>query len=65
MENENSGGKRFRWKSNHAETTKPIHTVFKVEITDKEDIDRMTATDFPATFSQFKEGRQPINEARA
>ena len=54
MENENSEGKTFRWKSNHAETTKPIHTVLKVETTDKEDIDRMTVADFPATFSQFK-----------
>ena len=25
----------------------------------------MTAADFPTTFSQFKEGRQPINEAKA
>ena len=25
----------------------------------------MTAADFPATFSQFKEGSQPINEAKA
>ena len=25
----------------------------------------MTAIDFPATFSQFKEGIQPINEAKA
>ena len=38
MENEKSEEKSFRWKSNHAETTKPIRTVFKVEITDKEDI---------------------------
>jgi len=51
MENENSEGKSFRWKSNHAETTKPIRTVLKVETTDKEDIDRMTAADFPTTFS--------------
>ena len=54
MENENSEGKIFRWKSNHAETTKPIRTVLKVETTNKEDIDRMTAADFLATFSQFK-----------
>ena len=39
--------------------------MFKVKTTDKEDIDRMTAADFPATFSQFKEGSQPINEAKA
>ena len=25
----------------------------------------MTAADFPATFSQFKEGIRPINEAKA
>ena len=45
--------------------TKPIRTVLKVETIDKEDNDRMTATDFPATFSQFKEGSQPINETKA
>ena len=60
MENENSEGKRFRWKSNHVETTKPIRTVLKVETTDKEDNDQMTAANFSATFSQFKEGSQPI-----
>ena len=42
-------------ESNHVERTKPIHIVLKVETTDKEDNDRMTATDFPATLSQFKE----------
>ena len=35
MENENLEGKIFRWKSNHAETTKPIRTVLKVETTNK------------------------------
>ena len=44
---------------------KPIRTVLKVEIADKEDGDRMTAAKFPATFSQFKEGIRPINEAKA
>ena len=39
MENENLEGKIFRWKSNRAETTKPIRTVLKFETTDKEDID--------------------------
>ena len=63
MENENTEGKSFRWKSYHLETTKPIRTVLKVETV--EDTDRMTATYFPATFSQFKEGIQPINEAKA
>ena len=65
MENENMEGKIFRWKSYHAETTKPIRTILKVEIADKEDTNRMTAIDFLATFSQFKEGIQPINEAKA
>ena len=65
MENENLEGKSFRWKSNHAEITKPICIVLKVKTTDKEDIDRMTAAEFPATFSQFKEGSRPINEAKA
>ena len=55
MENENPEGKSFRWKSNHAEITKPIRTVLKVETTSKKDIDQMTAANFPATFSNFKE----------
>ena len=59
LENENTEGKSFRWKSNHVETTKPIRTMFKVETTDKEE------ADFPTTFSQFKEGSRPINEAKA
>ena len=63
MENENLKGKSFRWKSYHSETTKPIRTVLKVETV--EDTNRMTAVDFPATFSQFKEGSWPINEAKA
>ena len=65
LENENTEGKSFRWKSNHVETTKPIRTILKVETTDKEETDRMSATDFPATFSQFKEGSRPINESKA
>ena len=65
MENENTQGKIFRWKSNHVEMTKPICKVLKVETTDKQDTDRMTAADFPATFSQFKVGSQTINEAKA
>ena len=65
LENEHTEGKSFRWKSNHVETTKPICIVLKVETTDKQDIDMMTATDFPTTFSQFKEGIRPINEAKA
>ena len=40
-------------------------TILKVETNDKQDTDRMTVDDFPATFSQFKEGIQPINEAKA
>ena len=50
---------------NQTMLTKPIRTVLKVKTTDKEDTDRMTAADFPATFSQFKEGSRPINEAKA
>ena len=65
LENEHTEGKSFRWKSNHAKTTKPIHSVLRVATTDKPDLDRMTAADFPATFSQFKEGSRPINEAKA
>ena len=65
MENENLEGKRFRWKSYHSETTKPIHTTLKVKAADKEETDRRTATNFPTTFSQFKEGSRPINEAKA
>ena len=65
LENENTEGKIFRWKSNHVEMTKPIRTVLKVGTIDKDDIDQMTIADFPATFSQFKEGSQPINEAKA
>ena len=65
MENENLEGKSFRWKSYHSETTKSICTVLRVETVNKEDTDRMTATDFPATFSQFKEGIQLINETKA
>ena len=47
------------------ETTKPIYSILKVETTDKPDLDRMTAADFLATFSQFTEGSWPINEAKA
>ena len=65
MENKSMEGKIFRWKSYHSETTKPIRIVLKVNTTNKEDIDWMTATEFPATFSQFKEGIWTINEAKA
>ena len=65
MENENLEGKSFRWKSYHSETTKPIRIVLKVNTTDKEDTDRMTAVEFPTKFSQFKEGSRPINESKA
>ena len=37
----------------------------KVEAKDTHDLDRMTAADFPSTFSRFKEGSRPINEAKA
>ena len=33
--------------------------------TDKPDLDRMTTAEFPATFSQSKEGSRPINEDKA
>ena len=65
LENENIEGKSFIWKSNHVETTKPIYTILKVDTTDKQETERMIAADFPATFSQFKEGSRPINEAKA
>ena len=65
MENENPKGKRFFWKSYHSKTTKPIRTVLKFETADTKDTDRMTTADFPTTFSQFKEGSQPINESKA
>ena len=65
LENEHIEGKSFRWKTDHIETTKPIYSILKVETTDKPDLDRMTAANFPATFSQFKEGSQLINEAKA
>ena len=65
LENENTEGKSFIWKSNHVETTKPIRTVLKVGTTDKDDTDRMTGAEFPTTFSQFIEGIRPINEAKA
>ena len=64
LKNENTEGKSFRWKSNHVETTKPIRTVLKVRTTDKDDTYRMTGVKFPATFSQFNEVSQPINEAK-
>ena len=35
LENENTEGKSFRWKSNHVEMTKPICTILKVETNDK------------------------------
>ena len=37
----------------------------KVETTEKQYTDRITVAYFPATFSQFKEGSRPINEAKA
>ena len=51
LENEHTEGKSFRWKTDHIETTKPIYSILKVETTDKPDLDKMTAADFPATFS--------------
>ena len=51
LENEHTKGKSFGWKTDHIETTKPIYSFLKFETTDKLDLDRMTAADFPATFS--------------
>ena len=65
LENEHTEGKSFRWKTDHIGTTKPIHSILKIETTDKPYLDRMTAADFPATFSYFTEGSWPINEAKA
>ena len=39
--------------------------IFKIESTDKDDINRMIASEFLATFSQFKEGSRQINESKA
>ena len=55
LENEHTDGKRFQWKIDHSETIKIVKMIFKIESTDKNNTDRMTAADFPATFSQFKE----------
>ena len=65
LENEHTEGNSFRWKTDHIETTKSMYSILKVETTDKPDLDRMIAADFPTTFSQFTEGSQPINEAKA
>ena len=51
LENENTEGKIFRWKYNHVKTTKPIRTILKVTTTDRQDNDRMIASNFPTTFS--------------
>ena len=44
---------------------KSIKTILKFESTDKEETDKMTTTDFLASFSQFKEGICQINENKA
>ena len=59
LENENTEGKSFRWKSDHLDST-----IFKVETTEKEDTDRISVVDFPTTISQFKKGSRPIDEAK-
>ena len=53
LENEHTYGRIFQWKTDHSEMIKLIRTIFKMESTDKDDTDRMTATDFLETFSQF------------
>ena len=45
--------------------TRPIKTIFKVETTKKEDLERLTTKYFPSAFSQFKEGSRKINETKA
>ena len=44
---------------------KPIRTILKVKSSDKEDTDRMITSNFPASFSEFKEGSRQINERKA
>ena len=62
LENKNTKGKSFRWKSNHVEMTKPICTILKVETTDKQDIDRITVVDFLLhSHSSKKEVDQSMN----
>ena len=65
IETEHTNGKRFQWKSDHPETTRPIETKLKVETTEKEDPERLTSKYFPPSFSQFKEGSRQINESKA
>ena len=51
LENECTYGRSFQWKINHLETIGPIKTILKIESTNKNYTDRMTAADFAATFS--------------
>ena len=44
---------------------KPVKKIFKVESTNIEDTNRMTAVDFSASFPYFKEGSRQINENKA
>ena len=37
----------------------------KFNSTEKEEPEQMTSEDFPASFSQFKEGSKKINESKA
>ena len=39
--------------------------IYEVESIDRDDTGRMTATDFPTTFLQFKEASRHINESKA
>ena len=64
IETEHTSGKSFQWKSDHPETMKPIKTILKVESIEKEEPEWMTTEDFPASFSQFKEGSRQINETK-
>ena len=65
LENECTYGRSFQWKIDHLKTITPIKTILKIDSTNKNDTDRMIATDFPINFSQFKEGSQQINESKA
>ena len=64
LENKHTYGKIFQWKTDHPETVKPIRTRIKVESTDNEDTNKMTAVDFLPSFSQFNEGIRQINESK-
>ena len=65
LETESILGKRFQWKYDHPETTRPIEIVFKIESTEKYEPERLTSKYFLLTFSHFNEGSWKINEIKA